>query len=97
MVGEKNPQWRGKKVGIKALHDWATTHKPKPELCEICQKKKPQDLASIRHTYNRNLDEWRWLCRSCHMKIDIANGDRVCNITEAHRIRGEGGRYVKNG
>lgn len=76
MIGEKNPQWRGENVGIKALHDWVTTHKPKSELCEVCEQRQPQDLASIGHTYNRNLDEWRWLCRSCHMMVDIANGDR---------------------
>lgn len=76
MTGEKNPQWKGDNVGNKALHDWVVIHKPKSELCEICEQRKPQDLASIGHTYTRNLDEWRWLCRSCHMKVDIINGDR---------------------
>ena len=75
--GDGNGMWAGDEVKYGSLHDWARNNKPKPEFCEVCGKKKPLDLASIGHTYSRNLDEWRWLCRGCHMKVDIASGFRL--------------------
>ena len=95
ICGEGNPQWKGDDVGYASLHMWITEHKPKPELCERCRMKKPHDLASVNHTYTRNLDEWEWVCRGCHMKSDIANGLREATIVNAKRVRGENGRYVK--
>ncbi len=95
MARENNPQWRGDDVGYASLHLWVASRKPKPKLCGHCGAKKPHDLASINHTYTRNLDEWVWLCRSCHMKSDIANGLRDATIVNAKRVRGENGRYIK--
>ncbi len=70
----KNGQWKGDKVGYCALHAWVKRHFPKPELCE-CGKRKPYDIANIsptynKETYNRDLNNWEWLCRKCHMEKD---------------------------
>jgi len=67
---EGNVMWKGDNVGLDALHLWVRSRKTKPENCEKCQKAAPMDMANIGHTYRRNLEDWRWLCRRCHMEID---------------------------
>ena len=69
-LGEKNPMWRGEKVGYIGLHVWVRTRKPKPLLCEQCKIKPPFDLAIVGDKYTRNPDDWQWLCRRCHMLLD---------------------------
>ena len=66
---EKNGMWRGNKVKLKALHEWVRSRFPKPCFCEKCKTKKPIDLAN-KGTYNRELKNWEWLCRKCHMESD---------------------------
>ena len=68
--GSKNGMWKGDKVGYAALHEWVKKHKTKPELCELCNIKKAIDLANISQKYKRDLSDWEYLCRSCHMKKD---------------------------
>src|SRR5215211_6957289 len=69
-LGEKNKMWKGDKVGYEALHDWVIKRKPKPEYCEICFKVPPYDLANITGILNRELRNWGWFCRKCHMYYD---------------------------
>jgi uncharacterized protein YlaI len=69
MLGNKNPMWRDK-ASLGALHTWIRTRKKKPELCQRCKRRVPQDLANISGVYTRNLSDYKWLCRKCHMKID---------------------------
>lgn len=68
--GEKHFNWKGEKVGYIALHEWISNYKPKPKLCENCIKNKPYDLANISGEYKRDIKDFKWLCRSCHMKED---------------------------
>lgn len=67
---EKNGMWKGDKVGYKSLHGWVRRNKPKPDLCEECKKDKPHDVSNVSGEYKRDLKDWRWLCRRCHMKED---------------------------
>ena len=69
-LGEKNGQWRGKDVSYGALHDYIKWHLPKPDKCERCGKNKRLDLANISQEYKRDLSDWEWLCRLCHMTKD---------------------------
>lgn len=74
-MSEKNPNWRGDNVGYYALHHWVSKRKQKPKYCEECCVETPLDLANFsdaysEDTYTRELKNWRWLCRRCHMKID---------------------------
>ncbi len=69
-LGEKNPQWKGDNVKNNALHAWIRRHKPKPEFCENCKKVPPFDLANISQEYHRDINDFKWLCRSCHMEED---------------------------
>jgi len=68
--GENNPQWMGDKVSIVPLHVWIRSHKPKPTLCEMCKNKPPYDVANISQTYKRDVNDFEWLCRRCHMIKD---------------------------
>jgi hypothetical protein len=69
-IGELNPQWQGDNVTYGALHDWVKWHKIKPVVCSICNKDKRLDLANISGTYKRDLDDWEYICRRCHMVKD---------------------------
>lgn len=73
-VGVKNGMWK-EKPGIVPLHLWARRWIPKPDKCQKCGKpdngkKWQMDLANIGHKYERNLTDWIWLCRKCHIRID---------------------------
>jgi hypothetical protein len=69
-LGEKNPQWKGNEVGYYALHDWIRRRKIKPELCEDCKNEPPYDLANISGKYLRDINDYKWVCRRCHMLED---------------------------
>lgn len=67
---ENNPNWKGTHVSYVALHAWVRRHKPKTDLCENCDKRKPLELANISGTYERDVNDYEWLCRRCHMEKD---------------------------
>jgi hypothetical protein len=68
--GENNNMWAGSTVGYDALHNWVRRNKPKPDVCEDCHKEPPYDLANISGKYKRDIDDFAWLCRRCHMRQD---------------------------
>lgn len=68
---EKHGNWKGDAVGYTALHLWVQRRKPKPKTCECCGKRKQLlDLANISQLYKRDLTDWEYLCRKCHMTKD---------------------------
>lgn len=67
---EKNHRWKGDDVSYKALHIWVRKNFPKPDLCMLCKKVYPRDLACITGIYNRELRNWAYLCQRCHCKWD---------------------------
>jgi hypothetical protein len=69
-LGNKNGMWKGDIVSYTALHQWVKRNKPKPELCEECKEIEPYDLANISGEYKRDTDDYKWVCRRCHMEID---------------------------
>ena len=73
-TSNKNPTWKGDKVRYKALHHWVRRHKPKSEVCECCDQKPTSkrglDLANISQQYKRDINDYEWLCRKCHMTKD---------------------------
>ena len=68
--GEKNSQWKGDKVKYGSLHDWVKWWFPKTKLCQNCGLVPPYDIANISQEYKRDLSDWEWLCRRCHMLKD---------------------------
>lgn len=90
--------WTGDKVGYAALHGWIKRRFPKPELCQDCGLVPPYDLSN-KGVYDRNLDNWEWICRKCHMVKDgrmknlNRNGTKpktkVCGIcNDKHKSKG---------
>jgi hypothetical protein len=69
-TGEKATNWKGDKVGYHQLHHWIRKRLPKLEFCEICKKVPPTEVANITGMYNRELKNWGWFCRRCHMDFD---------------------------
>ena len=69
-LSEKNPMWRGKNVGYTSLHEWVRRRFKKPEFCQDCKQNPPKDLANISQEYKREVSDWEWLCRYCHMIKD---------------------------
>jgi len=68
--GKLNTYWKGDDVGYCGIHRWVERYKLKPKYCECCGKVPPYDLANISGEYKRDLDDWEWLCRRCHMTKD---------------------------
>lgn len=87
--GKKNGQWKGNRVGYSALHDYIKYHLAKPKTCQKCGKEKTLDLANISQEYKRELSDWEWLCRSCHMisdgRLDNLH-NRVYPLKENHAL-----------
>ncbi len=69
-IAEKNPNWKGDKVGKTQLHAWILRRKPRPRFCENCKIGFPIDLANISQKYKRDVNDFEWLCRKCHMSKD---------------------------
>jgi len=70
--GETHSRFKGNKANQNVLHRYVEKRKPKPEVCEECGKKKKLNLASLtNHNYTRNPDDYKWLCYSCHKKMDL--------------------------
>lgn len=68
---EKHHNWKGDKVTKgSALHKWVRRRLPEPEKCAKCKKKKPLDLSNKSGKYLRELSDWWYLCRSCHIGYD---------------------------
>ena len=84
-VGKLNIHWKEVGVSKSALHVWVRRHKVKPELCVHCNIKKPYDLANISGEYKRDINDFLWLCRGCHMKYDFERGVR--KMTEEQRLK----------
>jgi len=83
-VAENNGMWKGNLVGYFALHEWMIKRKLKPKFCELCQTQPPYDLANISEEYRRDIEDFEWLCRRCHMEKDgrlekLIMGNKVYN------------------
>jgi hypothetical protein len=84
--GKNNGMWKGNKVKYEGLHTWIRTHKKKPLLCENCKISKPYDLANISGEYKRDINDFKWLCRRCHMHED----NRIKNLIKGSELISKG-------
>ncbi len=95
---ENSTKWKGDDVGYGALHSWVKRRLQPPDKCPTCDRAVPLDLANISQEYKRDLDDWEWLCRKCHMQQDgrgrsISNALKGRIFSSTHRTRlGESNR-----
>ena len=90
LSGSNHPSWKGENCALRTLHQWIAKNKPKPSFCEKCGKVPPIDVANISGKYKRDIEDFEWLCRRCHMKSD----DRIKNSTK--RLNAFGKQKIKN-
>ena len=45
-------------------------NKLKPDYCEICNEKPPEQVANLSGEYKEDVDDFMWLCISCHRVLD---------------------------
>jgi len=69
---EKNPAWKGDKVGYSGIHKWVAKNLGEPQRCEHCgtTSKRKYEWASVGHKYIREKSGWVRLCTPCHRKFD---------------------------
>jgi hypothetical protein len=67
---QSNPNWKGDLVGKSGVHAYIKRHYKRPDLCDECKENYPIDLANISQAYKRDISDWEWLCRRCHMTKD---------------------------
>lgn len=89
---EDNGMWKGDVVGLSALHGWVKRRKLKSDFCESCKVAKTEDLANISQEYKRDINDFEWLCRKCHMLKDR----RINKLAEESRKRFRGHRINFN-
>ena len=70
LTGAKNPQWKGGEVSYREVHKWVSNWKMMRAACEACGLVRKLDWANVDRKYQRVLDDYIALCRSCHVKYD---------------------------
>lgn len=70
--GENNPAYKNSQK-YEAVHAWVRRRLVKPEFCEHCKSKPPVDIANKSGQYLKDLSDWEYLCRKCHMDSDGRN------------------------
>lgn len=68
--GKNSPNWKGDAVSLKVLHKWIERQLGRPKCCSRCGVIGKVDLANISNEYRRDVSDWEWLCRKCHMTDD---------------------------
>ena len=88
-TGENNHLWMGDNVKYHAAHLWIRQHKPKPALCEMCKEREPIDVSfnGKNGQWTRRMEDYQWLCESCHRLKDAGRGARPLTKARVHRIR----------
>lgn len=71
MSYENNPNWKGNSVGNKGLHQWVRRNIGRPKICETCGTGGTNiQLANKTGIYDRNFENWFYLCPKCHINYD---------------------------
>jgi len=92
ITGKNHHNWKGELAGYAAIHIFVRSRKSNPGKCERCGKITDfLDLANISQKYKRDLDDWEYLCRKCHMNCD----GRMKNFLENAYIPVVTGKKVK--
>jgi len=69
--GELNQAWKDNLVRNEGLHSWVKRHLTKSDNCQLCgNPNKRLDLANKTGIYDRNFENWFYLCIKCHRNYD---------------------------
>ena len=53
------------------MHKWARRNVPRPDICPVCGEKPVRDIHNLSKEYKKNVKDWMWLCKSCHLRNEI--------------------------
>ena len=89
--GILNPMWKGDNVSYRVLHKWVHRHSSIPKVCFTCKRQVKLEASNISGKYLRDLTDWEWLCRKCHMIKDgrlekLHNKETEEKITKIQRL-----------
>jgi hypothetical protein len=73
-----NPDFPNNKIHYTALHKWINRNFKMIKECSECKSNNNLDWANISGEYKRDREDWKVLCRSCHMKED----GRILNLKQ---------------
>jgi len=72
--------WHGDMISYNGLHRWIRNNFGRPKKCEDCnvlgtlgKRNWSIDWANISGNYSRERNDWKGLCRKCHIKHDKEN------------------------
>ena len=69
--GPDSPNWVGDAIKYNSLHLWLRKTIPKPDCCTHCGEPVERlELANINGIYNRDPNNYIWICTTCHRKMD---------------------------
>lgn len=71
---DKNVNWRGDRVKYSGIHMWVRNNFGLPDTCEHCGNSglsgKYINWANVSGDYKRDREDWKRLCKKCHVKFD---------------------------
>lgn len=75
-IDDKNPFWKGYKIGVIGIHQWLRRKFIKKMICEHCGKKGTNPLsihwAKLPNKYyERKRENFIELCCKCHVRMDL--------------------------
>lgn len=77
--------WKGNDAQYSAIHVWIRKNKAKPLYCEDCSKVTHDlEVANISGEYKRDINDFEYLCRKCHMEKDGRN-EKLRNSYKSRR------------
>ncbi len=88
-LADKNGLWKGDGVGYVSLHRWIMRRLKRPKKCSCCKRVSKTELCNISQNYKRDITDWEWLCRHCHMSKD----GRLNNLIECVKTRLKGNEH----
>jgi hypothetical protein len=88
----KQPKW------YRSLHEWVNRRLKKPKTCPGCNQERKLEACNVSGEYKKNLSDWKYLCRKCHMIEDgrkEKSVKRMSIVNVSHdKIRDNSGRFI---
>lgn len=79
--GDKNPNWKNNGLCYGSIHRWIRKYYGKANRCDNypnCIWKNPHhyEWANLSGKYNKDRNDWKMLCVSCHVRMDRAKRNK---------------------
>ncbi len=90
--GKEHPNWNNIKddAHFTVIHRYIKRRKNKPKICSKCNHDIYKIELSFDHSlgkHTRNVEDYKWLCQSCHKKRDWALGIMNNQYTKKRNIK----------